>query len=157
MTAPPTLIPVQKTSPYVLPATGTTSNVVSTAVPYGIYLDSSEFVSGAASQVSYTYKMLGGDVLDIELTEQNIYTSYELAVLEYSYIVNNHQAVNVLSEFLGATTGTFDHKGGLESGELSPYNALQYRNLLVRTLNNELLTNHTKQFGYYSDTQKDWR
>ena len=41
----------------------------------------------------------------------------------------------------------------LESGELSPYNALPYRNLLVRTLNNELLTNHTKQFGYYSDTQ----
>jgi hypothetical protein len=119
MTAPPTLTPAQKTSPYVLPATGTTSNVISTAVPYGVYLNSTEFLSGAASQVAYTYKMLGGDVLDIELTEQNVYTSYELAVLEYSYTVNNHQAVNVLSEFLGATTGTFDHKGGLESGELS--------------------------------------
>jgi hypothetical protein len=119
MTAPPTLTPAQKTSPYVLPATGTTSNVTSTAVPYGVYLNSTEFLSGAASQVAYTYKMLGGDVLDIELTEQNIYTSYELATLEYSYIVNNHQAINVLSEFLGATTGTFDHKGGLESGELS--------------------------------------
>jgi len=119
MTAPPTLTPVQQTSPYVLPSTGTTANVISTAVPYGVYLDSTEFLSGAASQVSYTYKMLGGDVLDIELTEQNIYTSYELAVLEYSYIINNHQAINVLSDFLGATTGTFDHKGTLESGELS--------------------------------------
>jgi hypothetical protein len=119
MTAPPTLTPVQQTSPYVLPATGNTANVISTAVPYGVYLSSDEFLSGAASQVAYTYKMLGGDVLDIELTEQNIYTSYELAVLEYSYIVNNHQAVNVLSDFLGATTGTFDHKGALESGELS--------------------------------------
>jgi hypothetical protein len=119
MTAPPTLTPVQQTSPYVLPATGNTANVTSTAVPYGVYLNSDEFLSGAASQVAYTYKMLGGDVLDIELTEQNIYTSYELAVLEYSYIVNNHQAVNVLSDFLGATTGTFDHKGTLESGELS--------------------------------------
>jgi hypothetical protein len=119
MTAPPTLTPVQQTSPYVLPATGSTSNVTATSVPYGVYLTSPEFISGAASQVAYTYKMLGGDVLDIELTEQNVYTSYELAVLEYSYIINNHQAVNVLSDFLGATTGTFDHKGVLESGELS--------------------------------------
>jgi hypothetical protein len=85
MTAPPTLTPIQQTSPYVLPSTGNTANVTSTAVPYGVYLDSTEFLSGAAAQVSYTYKMLGGDVLDIELTEQNIYTSYELATLEYSY------------------------------------------------------------------------
>ena len=97
----------------------TQTNVTSTAVPYGVYLNSTEFLSGAAAQVAYTYKMLGGDVLDIELTEQNIYTAYELATLEYSYIINNHQAINVLSDFLGATTGTFDHKGTLESGELS--------------------------------------
>ena len=58
MTAPPTLTPVQQTSPYVLPATGTTGNVTATAVPYGVYLSSNEFLSGAASQVSYTYKML---------------------------------------------------------------------------------------------------
>jgi len=118
-TAPPVLSPVQKTSPYVLPATGTHSNVTTTAVPYGIYLDSTDFISGAVDQVSFTYKMLGGDVLDIELTQQNVYTSYEAAVLEYSYIINNHQAVNVLSDFLGAVTGTFDQDGQLKSGELS--------------------------------------
>lgn len=119
MKAPPTLTPIQQTSPYVLPETGSAAKVISSAVPYGVYLNSTEFLSGAATQVAYTYKMLGGDVLDIELTEQNVYTSYELAVLEYSYIINNHQAVNVLSDFLGATTGTFDHKGVLESGVLS--------------------------------------
>ena len=43
MTAPPTLTPVQQTSPYVLPATGNTANVTSTAVPYGVYLNSDEF------------------------------------------------------------------------------------------------------------------
>jgi hypothetical protein len=118
MTAPPTLTPVQQTSPYVLPSTGSTDNVTG-STPYGMYNNSTEFVSGAASQVAYTYKMLGGDVLDIELTEQNVYTAYELAVLEYSYIINNHQAVNSLSDFLGATTGTFDHNGELESGALS--------------------------------------
>jgi len=118
-TAPPVLSPVQKTSPYVLPPTGTYSNVISTAVPYGIYLGSTDFISGAVDQVAFTYKMLGGDVLDIELTQQNIYTSYEAAVLEYSYIINNHQARNVLTDFLGATTGTFDHDGELKSGTLS--------------------------------------
>ena len=118
-TAPPKLSPIQKTSPYVLPPTGTHSSVSTTAVPYGIYLGSSDFISGAVDQVAFTYKMLGGDVLDIELTQQNIYTSYEMAVLEYSYIINNHQARNVLSDFLGATTGTFDQDGQLKSGELS--------------------------------------
>ena len=122
-TAPPKLSPVQKTSPYVLKSTGSYNKVVSTSVPYGVYLDgamkSTEWISGAVAQVSLTYKMLGGDVLDIELTEDNVYTSYELATLEYSYIVNNHQAKNVLSDFLGNATGTFDHEGKIQSGLLS--------------------------------------
>ena len=62
-------------------------------------------------QVSYTYKKLGGDVLDIELTEGNVFASYEEAVLEYSYIVNIHQAKNSLGSALGMTTGSFDHDG----------------------------------------------
>ena len=115
----PELTPSSQTSKVILPITGSTSNVTSTAVPYGIYLSNTDFLSGAADQVSFTYKMLGGDVLDIELKEQNVYSSYELAVLEYSYIINSHQAENVLSDFLGATTGTFDHDGSLKSGSLS--------------------------------------
>ena len=122
-TAPPKLSPVQQTNPYVLKSTGSYDLVTTTSVPYGVYLtgalSSSQWASGAVAQVAYTYKMLGGDVLDVELTENNVYTSYEVATLEYSYIVNNHQAVNVLSDFLGATTGTFDHEGVLQSGELS--------------------------------------
>ena len=57
--------------------------------------------------------------LDIELVEGNVYSSYESAVLEYSYIINSHQAENVLSDYLGATTGTFDHDGELKAGPLS--------------------------------------
>lgn len=106
-------------SKVILPVTGTAANVTTDTIPYGIYLNNSDFVSGAVDQVAVTYKMLGGDVLDIELTEGNVYSSYELAVLEYSSIINNHQAVNVLSDFLGATTGTFDHDGNLKTGPLS--------------------------------------
>ena len=115
----PVLTPVSQTSKVILPSIGSNANVISSAVPYGIYLSNTDFVSGAADQVALAYKMLGGDVLDIELTEQNIYTSYELSVLEYSYIINSHQAENVLSDFLGATTGSFDQDGELKSGALS--------------------------------------
>ena len=79
----------------------------------------SNFVSGAIEQVAYTYKKLGGDILDIELTEENIYSSYEESTLEYSYIVNIHQGKNVLHNVLGDMTGTFDHHGNILPGTLS--------------------------------------
>ena len=41
----------------------------------------------------------------------------------------------------------------LESGEYSVYNGINYRNLAVRLPLREYLTNHTNQFGYWSDTQ----
>ena len=86
--AVPTLSPASTSNTNVLPATGSTKNVAAT-LPFGIY-SSVAFLSGAADQVAYTYKKLGGDVLDIELTEGNVYSAYEEAVLEYSYIVNLH-------------------------------------------------------------------
>ena len=120
----PTLTPASTLSAIVLPETGSLSNV-NAAVPYKIYSEESspmysmQFISGAVDQVSYVYKKLGGDVLDLEITEGNVYAAYEEAVLEYSYLVNIHQATNILSDALGNTTGSFDSKGNLESGALS--------------------------------------
>lgn len=120
----PTLTPASTLSTIVLPETGDNTKV-NAALPYKIYSDetspmySTEFISGAVDQVSYVYKKLGGDVLDLEITEGNVYAAYEEAVLEYSYLVNIHQATNVLSDALGNTTGSFDSKGNLESGALS--------------------------------------
>ncbi len=91
----------------------------------GIYADSdsalydANFVSGAVDQVAYTFKKLGGDILDIELKPANVYSAYEEAVLEYSYQVNIHQAKNVLSDLLGFATGTFDHTGQMTGGDAS--------------------------------------
>ena len=91
----------------------------------GIYADPDSalydvnFISGAVDQVSYVYRKLGGDVLDIELTVGNIYSAYEEAVLEYSYQINIHQAKNVLSDLLGMSTGTFDHNGQMTGGDAS--------------------------------------
>ena len=120
----PTLTPASTLSAIVLPETGSLNNV-NAAVPYKIYSEESspmysmQFISGAVDQVSYVYKKLGGDVLDLEITEGNVYAAYEEAVLEYSYLVNIHQATNILSDALGNTTGSFDSKGNLESGALS--------------------------------------
>ena len=102
----------------VLPITGTHSNVNSDSnpLPFGIYT-STAFISGAVDQVAYTYKKLGGDVLDLEITEHQVYSAYEEAVLEYSYIVNSHQAKNVLSDLLGATTASFDQDGQIKAGD----------------------------------------
>lgn len=114
----PTLTPKQQTSVIVLPATGTASSVEE-ALPLGMYASEEAFLSGAADQVAYTYKKLGGDVLDIEITEEIVYANYEEAVLEYSFIINTHQAKNVLSDLLGTTTGSFDQDGQLLAGDLS--------------------------------------
>ncbi len=120
----PILTPKSTLSSVVLPSTGSLAKVNS-AVPYKIYSDetgtmySSEFITGAVDQVSYVYKKLGGDILDLEITEGNVYAAYEEAVLEYSYLINIHQATNVLSDALGNTTGSFDSKGVIMSGALS--------------------------------------
>ena len=112
--ATPTLRPTSNTSVSKLSATGTHSVVAST-LAYGIY-SSAAFVSGAVDQVAYTYQKLGGDILDIELKDAQVYNSYEESLLEYSYLVNIHQAKNILSNVLGGTTGSFDEDGQLEAG-----------------------------------------
>lgn len=106
----PSLTPTSTTSAITLPASGTESDVAA-SLAIGFYGTSTPFLSGASAQVAFTYKRLGGDVLDIELKADNVYNHYEEAVLEYSYIVNLHQARNTLGTALGGETGSFDHKG----------------------------------------------
>jgi hypothetical protein len=113
--AVPVLAPASTLSAIVLPAAGNIADVAA-ALPFGIYSTSPAFLTGAADQVGYVYKKLGGDILDIEITTGNVYAAYEEAVLEYSYIVNLHQSINAMPSFLGATTGTFDSDGQFASG-----------------------------------------
>lgn len=120
--AVPILTPASTLSAIVLPSAGNPSEVAAT-LPFGIYSTSAAFISGAVDQVSYVYKKIGGDVLDIELTTGNVYAAYEEAVLEYSYLVNLHQATNALPSYLGKTTGSFDQDGELVSGS-ALYNTL---------------------------------
>jgi hypothetical protein len=121
-TAPPTLTPVQQDSVSVLPPTGSSSDVTA-LTPLGVYtagpLASTDYLVGAADQVAYTYNKLAGNQLDIELGVSNIYAFYEMATLEYSYIVNMHQAENSLNSYLGSLTSSFDQDGNIKAGTLS--------------------------------------
>jgi hypothetical protein len=127
--AVPTLTPASTTSKVILTSTGSTATTGNgsaniTHYPFGIYatggdLFDASFISGASDQVAYTYKKLGGDVLDIELTVGNVYAAYEESVLEYAYHINKHQAKNVLGSLLGFATGTFDHDGQMTGGDAS--------------------------------------
>jgi hypothetical protein len=107
---PVDLSPKSQTSAKILTATGSATQVAST-LAYGIYSGSAHFISGAVDQVAYVYNKLGGNILDLEITTDNVYNAYEEACLEYSYLVNTHQAKNVLSDLMGNTTGTFDQDG----------------------------------------------
>jgi hypothetical protein len=112
---PRNLSPQSTVSAVILTSTGS-ADLVATALPFGVYTGSVSFLSGASAQVAYTYKKLGGDVVDIELTPSNVYAAYEEAVLEYSYILNLHQGKNVLSNVLGSATGSFNYLGEQTAG-----------------------------------------
>ena len=103
---PTDLSPASTANAKVLPSLGSPSDV-SDRLAYGIY-NTDAFYSGAADQVSYVHGKLGGNILDIEIETANVYKAYEEACLEYSYLLNTHQAKNVLSDMLGGSTGSFD-------------------------------------------------
>ena len=113
---PTNLQPTSTVSSVVLPSTGSHTEVAD-LLAYGIYNTTSSFISGAVDQVAYTFNKLGGNILDLEISTRNVYNAYEEACLEYSYIINTHQAKNVLSDLMGNTTGTFDQDGEFASFE----------------------------------------
>jgi len=110
----PTLTPTSQTSKVILPSSSLASEAETFVFPFLVYSADQFFLSGASDQVAYTYNKLGGDVLDIELTKEQVFSSYQEAVLEYSYLLNIHQAKNAIGDLLGAKTGSFDEEGQLQ-------------------------------------------
>lgn len=129
----PRLNPKSELSKVILPPEGDIDNVdsIDCPLPFGVYTNQGLFSDqqieaykrGSSDQVAFTYRKLGGAVLDIELTECEVYAHYEEAILEYSYLLNIHQGKNVLSNILGSTTGSFDEDGeltGADPNEVQP-------------------------------------
>ena len=72
--ATPTLLPASETSAVALPSGSTAAEASTSTFPFDVYTDNQFFLSGAADQVAYTYAKLGGDVLDIELTKEQVFS-----------------------------------------------------------------------------------
>lgn len=119
MSAYPILTPVSNTNISALSSSATATEAGSFAYPMGVYSADTSFLSGAAAQVSFVYQRLGGDILDIEIKNQMVFSSYEEACLEYSYLVNLHQAKNSLPSLLGNTTASFNQNGEITTAGLT--------------------------------------
>ena len=115
----PRLTPEREPSAIILPEMTEPLDVTEAVLPFGTYVDLSywsvdeteEFKKGAADMVTFVYRKLGGDVLDIELVPNQVYAAYEEACLEYSYMINVHHGKNILGNILGSKTGSFDSEG----------------------------------------------
>jgi hypothetical protein len=133
MSAYPVLTPISNTNISALSSSATAADAGSFTYPLGVYSADTSFLSGAASQVSFVYQRLGGDILDIELKNQMVFSSYEEACLEYSYLVNLHQAKNSLPSLLGNTTASFNELGEITTTSLAnSHIELKYPNFQIQ-------------------------
>ena len=121
-----TLTPTSQISKVILPTGSNAGEAAAASFPFSIYTGDDFFLSGAADQVAYTFHKLGGDVLDIELTKEQIFSSYQESVLEYSYLLNIHQAKNSIGDLLGAKTGSFNQEGQLQNSSSLENVALKF-------------------------------
>lgn len=80
--------------------------------PFGTFDTDPQFQIDADKVLDFVFRKLGDPVMQVELTEDNVYASFEESCLEYSAIVNQYQAKSVLAGLLGTPTGSL---GGHEN------------------------------------------
>lgn len=74
--------------------------------PFSVFDADSIFKVEADQVVTYVQRLLGSDVISVELTKKSIWACFEEAALEYSRILNEHNARNQLQNLLGHATGS---------------------------------------------------
>ena len=104
-----------------------TFSQISNPTPFGIYDEESDFKKEADNIVTFVKRKLGDDILSVELTKKQIFGNFEEATLEYSAILNKHQAKSQLVNYLGFPTGS-DENPHMASGseEKLPRENLEY-------------------------------
>ena len=100
--------------------------------PFGIFDSEKDFILDANSMVTFVKRKLGDDILSVELTNKQIWMSFEEAALEYSRVVNEYQAKSQLGNLLGnslnvPTNDDDTYDGGPQGGESKfPRETLEY-------------------------------
>jgi hypothetical protein len=81
---------------------------VTTPTPFGIYDSDTSFQSDANGMVRFVYAKLGGNVLNVEIRNKDVYAAFEEASLEYSAMINSYHAKSVLADLIASETGSLD-------------------------------------------------
>lgn len=74
--------------------------------PYAIFDSDAQFQSDADKTVTFVKRMLGDDVLSVELTKKMVWSCFEMASLEYGKIINDYALKSQLVNLLGQPTGS---------------------------------------------------
>ena len=83
-----------------------TFQATTSPTPFGIFDSEKDFIIDANSMVTFVKRKLGDDILSVELTNKQVWMSFEEATLEYGRIVNEYQTKSQLSNLLGTDLGT---------------------------------------------------
>lgn len=78
----------------------------SSPTPWSFFDQDASFQTDADKMVTFVKTVLGDPVLSVELTKKMIWASFEEATLEYSRVINEHQAKSQLATYLGTATGS---------------------------------------------------
>lgn len=80
--------------------------IVSGNTSFGTFDTDTTFTADASKTSGWIVRTLGYPVLDVELTDPMLYDCYERATFKYSEMINNAEAVNYLSSFIGKSFTT---------------------------------------------------
>jgi hypothetical protein len=75
---------------------------------FGFFDEDPAFQVEADAMVTFVKRMLGDDVLSVELSKKEIWTCLEQATLEYSRMVQELKIISQLANVLGQPTGSTD-------------------------------------------------
>jgi len=73
---------------------------------FGTYDADAQFITDADGMIRLVHRRLGGDQIQIELTNREVYTCLEQAMFEFSAITNAYQTKSTLAHLLGYPTGS---------------------------------------------------
>lgn len=74
--------------------------------PFGYFDSDTTFQSDADKMAIFVKRMLGDDILSVELTKKQIWSCFENATLEYSKIVNEYAIKSQIGNLLGQPTSS---------------------------------------------------